>query len=204
MTAKKSFPKCGWSTPIRHCASMADVCMAFIKLGDGACPVIQGDLDQFARDLIEQFNRIHSQGQGLQGFGEVTSTFATDDPTAPLDVNGLPIQVENGEFKIQVTDLGTGIGQTHSIRVKLQGGTDDTTLEDVQQAIDAISGLSSSITAEGKLRIEADTHLLKFSFQDDTSGLLAASGINTFFVGDSASTIDLNSVVRNDPAHVGG
>jgi flagellar hook-associated protein 1 FlgK len=166
---------------------------------DGALAGIQNDLDQFARDLIEQFNRIHSQGQGLQGFSEVTSSFATDDPTAPLDVNGFPIQVENGEFKIQVTDLGTGIGKTHSIRVKLQGGTDDTTLADVQQAVDAISGVSAMITAEGKLRIAADTSQLQFSFQEDTSGLLAASGMNTFFVGDSASTIDINSVVRKDP-----
>lgn len=164
----------------------------------GVGSVIQ-DLDQFARDVIEQFNRIHSQGQGIDGFSEVTATFPTDDPTAPLDLAGLPVKITNGDFKIEVRDLSTGATKTHTIRVKIQGGTDDTSMDDVRAAVDAISGVSATLTTEGQLRIAADSHLLSFSFQDDTSGLLAAAGINTFFVGDSASTIDINSVIKNDP-----
>ncbi|MEZ6078946.1 MAG: flagellar basal body protein [Pirellulaceae bacterium] len=40
------------------------------------------ELDQFARNLIEQFNRIHTQGQGVDGFREATGSFASDDRTA--------------------------------------------------------------------------------------------------------------------------
>ncbi len=166
---------------------------------DSGVGKVHGDLDQFARDLIEQFNRIHSQGQGSAGFSEVTSSFASDDRSAALDLSGFPLTPENGDFKIEVLDLETGTTKTHTIRVKLTGSTDDSSLEDISQAIDVISGLSASITPEGKLRVSADSHLLQFSFHEDTSGFLAAAGINTFFVGDSASTIAVNSVVSSDP-----
>lgn len=157
------------------------------------------ELDQFARNLIEQFNRIHTQGQGVDGFREATGSFASDDRTAPLDLNGLPTQIKNGDFKISVLDLATGTTKTSTIRVKLTGGTSDSSLVDIAQAIHDVSGVSASVTAEGKLRISADTDSLRFSFQDDSSGILAATGINTFFVGNSASTIGLNPVIANNP-----
>ncbi len=157
------------------------------------------DLDAFAGDLIEQFNLIHSQGQGLDGFDYVEGTFGSDDPLGPLDLSGLPVEVKNGEFQVQVTDIPSGITETHTIRVKLQGGVDDTSLVDVSNDLNSISGLSASLTSDGRLRIESDTQRLQFSFQNDTSNFLAAAGINTFFVGDSATTIDLNPTVANDP-----
>lgn len=160
---------------------------------------VKDDLDQFARDLIEQFNRIHSQGQGAEGYREVTGSFASDDRTAPLDLAGLPLKVNNGDFKIQVRDLETGSTKTSTIRVKLTGGTDDSSLDDIASEISAVSGLTAVVTQEGNLRISADSHALRFSFQEDTSNFLAATGINTFFAGDSASNISVNEVVANNP-----
>lgn len=157
------------------------------------------DLDAFANDLVTQFNLIHSQGQGLEGFELVEGTFGSDDPLAPVDIAGLPVNVQNGEFQVQVTDLPSGITETHTIRVKLQGGIDDTTLADISSDLNAVSGLSASLTADGKLRIESDTERLRFSFQNDSSNFLAAAGINTFFVGNSARTIDLNPTIADDP-----
>ncbi|QDV25676.1 flagellar hook-associated protein FlgK [Aureliella helgolandensis] len=167
---------------------------------DGAVGDAKTNLDQFARDLIEQFNRIHSQGQGLAGFNSVTAAHKTDDSQGPLDLAGFPLEIKNGEFEVQVLDTATGLSQTHTIRVKLQGGTDDTSLEDVRTALDAISGLNSSISTEGGLRIESDSTKLQFSFQNDSSGFLAASGINTFFVGDSANSIGVNPIVAGNPS----
>lgn len=166
---------------------------------DTAIGTTKADLDEFARNLIEQFNRIHTQGQGLEGFSELTGAEVTDDPTAPLDLAGFPLSLENGQFEVQVLDLESGVTETHVIRVKLLGGTDDSSLDDVRAQLDAISGLSASVTAEGRLRISADNHALRFSFQNDTTGFLAAAGLNTFFTGDSAATIAVNEVIANDP-----
>ncbi len=49
---------------------------------------IGSQLDDFARTVIEQFNLIHTQGQGTSGFREVTSTNSTDDRQGPLDLAG--------------------------------------------------------------------------------------------------------------------
>ncbi|HBE69622.1 MAG TPA: flagellar hook-associated protein FlgK [Planctomycetaceae bacterium] len=166
---------------------------------DGAIDSTLNSLDDFAQNLIREFNLLHSPGQGLDGFTEITSNNAADDPLGPVDLAGFPIQVENGEFEIQVTDKTSGISETHAIRIKLQGGLDDTTLEDIAANINAISGLESSVNLDGTLRINSSNDRLEFSFQNDNSNFLAAAGINTFFVGDSATTIDLSSTVANDP-----
>lgn len=160
---------------------------------------IGGQLDEFARTVISQFNSIHSQGQGTRGFSEVTSTNFTDDPQGSLDLAGYWGTIRNGDFQIQVHDLETGVKKTHSIRIQKSGATTDTSLEDVRQQLDAISGLNAQITNEGRLSIVADTSNLQFSFQNDTANFLSTVGINTFFVGSSASTIDVNSVVSNNP-----
>lgn len=166
---------------------------------DRAAGNASAGLDKFAKDLIEQFNLIHTQGQGLTGFSSVTGTNAADDTTAAIDLAGLPVKIKNGEFEIQVSDSLSGLTQTHVVRVQLNGGTNDSSLADVTASIDAIQGIKASLTPEGKLRIESDSDKITFSFQNDSTNFLAAAGINTFFQGDSASTIAVNSVIADDP-----
>jgi len=165
---------------------------------DSAAGTAFNDIDQFARDLIAQFNLIHSQGQGLVGFNSVTGTNAADDTSAAVDLAGLPIDIKNGEFEIQVIDSLTGLTKTHVVRVQLNGGASDSSLEDITASINAISGISASLTSEGKLRIESDSNKITFSFQNDSTNFLAAAGINTFFEGNSASTIAVNAVIATD------
>ncbi|MBX3421297.1 MAG: flagellar hook-associated protein FlgK [Pirellulaceae bacterium] len=160
---------------------------------------ISSQLDDFTRSLIDQFNRIHTQGQGIQGFQRITSANATDDPLGPLDLAGLHGQIQNGAFQIQVTDLETGSVITREIRVSLGAGTNDSSLEDIRSQLSAVSGLTATISSDGRLQIATNSHKLRFTFQNDTSNFLSAVGINTFFVGNSAATIQVNSIVANDP-----
>ncbi|MDR2117760.1 MAG: flagellar hook-associated protein FlgK, partial [Planctomycetaceae bacterium] len=41
---------------------------------------------------------------------------------------------------------------------------------------------------------------IEFSFANDTSGILTALGMNTFFTGTTAATIGINKTVLNDPS----
>jgi flagellar hook-associated protein 1 len=166
---------------------------------DTAVAGAQRDIDDFARTLIEQFNRLHSQGQGLDGFSHVTGSYAVDDISAPLDLAGLPLKIENGSFEIQVIDKHTGQTQTTMIRVQLMGHSSDTSLEDLRDQLSGVSGLTASISPSGQLRIEAATNKLSFAFMNDTSGALAGLGINTFFTGHSASTIAVNQALASNP-----
>lgn len=166
---------------------------------DGAVTRARADLDTFARNLIEQFNRIHTQGQGLEGFSTHTSEFGTDDPTAPLDLAGFGTEIENGSFEIRIRDTESGQEKTASIRIQLTGAADDTTLEDVRDQISAISGLTASITSEGRLKIDTTNNKLRFAFQNDNAGFLTAVGMNTFFKGNSAATIRIHESITSNP-----
>jgi len=46
--------------------------------------------------------------------------------------------------------------------------------------------------------ISSDSEDLEFSFANDTSGILAALGLNTFFTGTTAKDIGVNSAIRAD------
>ncbi|MCG8587119.1 MAG: flagellar hook-associated protein FlgK, partial [Pirellulales bacterium] len=144
------------------------------------------DLDQLAQSLIFEFNRVYSQGQGLTGFDQITSEHAVGDTEAALDAAGLPFVPVNGSFQIQVFNEQTGLTQTSDIQVDLNGLDEDTSLEDLVAAIDAVSGISATITLDGKVTLESQSADQSFAFANDTSGVLAALGINTFFSGRGA------------------
>ena len=160
---------------------------------------IGATLDQFARDVIEQFNHIHSQGQGTEGFSEVTSHHPATSFHQPLNAAGYWGSLRNGEFQVQVLNLELGTSTTHNIRVQLTGAADDTSLSDIRDQLQAISGINASLTSDGRLQLSASSHKIRFTFQNDSSNFLSAAGINTFFVGHSAATIAVNSVVAENP-----
>ena len=166
---------------------------------DGAAAQASGDLDNFARNLIEQFNRIHTQGQGLEGYQTLTTDNVADDTTAPIDLAGYTTKIQNGSFQLVVHDLESGRDQTSTIRIDLKGTTSDTTLEDIRDQINAISGMSASITSDGGLKLDTSNPKLRFAFANDDSGFLTAAGLNTFFTGDSAATLQVNQNVIDNP-----
>jgi flagellar hook-associated protein 1 FlgK len=158
------------------------------------------DLDQFAATLAFEFNKIFSSGQGLRGFDQVTGTFAVDDTAAPLDAAGLPFTPTSGTFDVLVRNKRTGLTQTTSIRVQLDGLDGDTTLTQLVSSLDAIDGIAAAVTPTRELSISRDSSDIEFSFADDTSGTLAALGINTFFSGHRAQDLGVNQVLRDDPS----
>ena len=157
-------------------------------------------LDGFAKELIHEFNRVYSSGQGLVGYDRLTSEFAVADTSQPLDQAGLKFSPENGEFQLHIRNKQTGQTTSHSIAVSLNGLDDDTSLDSLAQSLDAISGLQASITADRRLKLDSEGANFEFSFSDDSSGVLTGLGINTFFSGSSISNIGVQRSVQDDPA----
>ncbi len=166
--------------------------------------ILGGFLDQlndFARTLIFQFNKLHSSGQGLRGFQDVASEFTVNDENAPLDAAGLAFTPTNGSFQLLVHNQRTGLTQTSDVFVDLDGlDGNDTTLADLAAKLDAIDGISASVSPTRGLTITSDSPDQNFAFANDTSGTLAALGINTFFTGSAASNIGVNQALVSDPA----
>jgi len=155
-------------------------------------------LDTFAGTLINEFNKVHSSGQGLSGYQELLSAQAIADSRLPLDEAGLAFTPVHGSFQVEVYNRETGTHTTHDIFVQLDGLDDDTTLASLTAALDAIDGLSAAVTVDGQLRLESESPVLEFSFARDTSGTLAALGGNTFFTGTKGSNMRLNEGLLND------
>jgi flagellar hook-associated protein 1 FlgK len=155
-------------------------------------------LDEFAGALANEFNKVYSQGQGATGYQSITSVEQVNSSTATLDSAGLPFTPTNGAFDVQLYNTTTKQWTTTTIKVDLDGLLDDSTLASVVADIDAIAGITASVTADNRLKIAAESQETRVAFDGDTSGLLAAIGVNTFFSGSDAKTLAINEVVAAD------
>ena len=158
------------------------------------------NLDDLAGTLAFEFNKVYSSGQGLNGYEELTSTYTVDDTNAALDRSGLDFTPVNGSFQVLVHNKKTGLTQTSEIIVDLNGMGHDMTLEDLRTALNDIDGVSAEITPNRALKISSTGANQEIAFAEDTSGILAALGLNTFFTGSSALDIGVNSDVKTDPS----
>jgi flagellar hook-associated protein 1 len=165
--------------------------------------ILGGFLDQlnsFAGTLANEFNKVYASGQGLNGYQTVTSERGVDDATKPLDATGLAFTPVNGSFQIQVYNTKTGLTQTSNIRVDLNGLDGDTSLQDVANQLNQVSGVAASINSQGQLTIQSTGPDQQIAFGQDSSGFLAAIGINTFFSGTNAFDIGISQSVVSDPS----
>ncbi len=156
-------------------------------------------LNNITQSLIYEFNKVYSGGQGLTGFSQATAERGVSNTSSALDAAGLPFTPSNGLFQVQVYDAQTGQRTTTDVRVDLNGLDTDTSLQSLAAQIDAINGIGATITADGKLQITSDSSNVKFAFGKDSSGVLAALGINTFFTGSSSEDIGVSQTVKADP-----
>ena len=156
------------------------------------------DLDEYVAGFIHEFNKIHASGQGLTGFSSVTGTYIVSDATAALNDAGLKFSPNHGSFEFTVTHQQSGIAESAIIAIDLDGIGSDTSLEGLRDALNAADpNITASITSDNRLKITAENGY-EFSFGNDTSGVLAALGVNTFYTGENSTDIAVNSVVAND------
>ena len=164
---------------------------------------IRQQLDNFARALIYQVNRLHSQGEGLQRYTQVTGTIKVDDPTVPLATAGLPFEVQSGSFWIRV--FGTHGTEEEKEEEEIAVDPASQSLEDLALAINAaFNGEVTARVTDGRLQLEAGSgYELSFAREGggrpDRSGALAALGVNAFFTGYDALTIGVNSALEASP-----
>lgn len=171
-------------------------------------------LDEVASQLIFQLNRLHSSGYsktplttltGAQRVPSADVSRALNDP-ANQTFGGLPFKAVNGGFLVTVTNQTTGASKTVRIEVDLDGidstGApgfgDDSSVESIAAALDALDNVSASVNPDGTLKIDA-AQGYSFAFSEDSSGALAVLGLNTFFTGSSANDIAVREALHNNP-----
>ncbi|HAY40476.1 MAG TPA: flagellar hook-associated protein FlgK [Desulfobacteraceae bacterium] len=161
----------------------------------------QLDLDALAKEFIWSVNQQHSQGVGLEGFSSVTGSCVVSDRAEELGTidSGLDYydKISDGTFNLWVYDSNGAVVGGLPISIPIDADSGGTTLTSLSIDIDAAANITASITLDGKLKIDADSGYT-FAFSDDTSNVLAALGINTFFTGSSSGDMRVSdSIVLN-------
>ncbi len=173
---------------------------------DGRDNILGGftdSLDQYAAAVIFEFNKLHSAGQGTKRHTSLTATNAVTDQTVALNdaTSGLPFVPEHGRFEIKVTNASTGITETTSIEIDLDGIGTETTTTSLLADLNAISAITATTTTDGRLQLDANAGF-EFSFANDSSNVLAAFGMNAFFTGSDSTNIGVNSLVTSDSSYL--
>ena len=174
-------------------------------------------LDTFASTVAWEVNRVHSQGVGLEKLTSILGDYQTQRTGVPLGSthSGLPWadRLQAGNFTIALYDQTTGDalydspGMQTMLNVNFDPATDS--LDDLVASINAAAAVTTApaggatppyITAsivDGRLKIESATGIT-FGVGNDTSGVLAGLGVNTFFKGENAGDIAVrDDIVQN-------
>ncbi len=175
----------------------------------------EDELDAVAEALIWEVNRLHSQGAGLEHVTYQSGTERVYDMDMALGTpqSGLHFadKLTEGNLNFHFYDKATGahINSSDLDFSAITPGTPDFdpaqhSLEDVMTAInttvldDAGNPFLNASILDGTLNIEIANSDLEFSMGSDTTGLMAALGIGTFFQGNSALDISVNTDVYSN------
>lgn len=179
------------------------------SLRDSALGDYRDNLDAMVNSMVWEVNRLHSQGAGLTNFSTVQGTYSVDDTTTALASNasGLPFgdRLQAGAFSLYVYDANGDLATDAAgdpVKATIAFDPTDTTSGSLDSLVTAINNafdpayLTASVV-NNQLSISG-TGSYTFQFGDDTTGVMAALGVNTLLTGSKASDVALNSLVTSD------
>lgn len=163
-------------------------------------------VNSLANEIIVEVNKLHSDGAGLTPFAAGTTLTGTYTTTTTLSALDFASEINYASGSSFTLWIGDAQGQNmQSVTIDMSLFTGNSTLINLREEITTQiaaqitgGGVTAAITASNDaLELRTDsTHTLAFS--NDTSNILAALGLNTFFTGDDASDIGRNSVIVNN------
>jgi len=199
---------------------------AYFNIRDNICGGYLDRLDAVAHSMIWEVNLLHSQGTGL----EKLQYLLADNPAAytnvPLGIahSGLAYfdRLTEGNLTFHIFDEFTGdyVGGGNPLVFPPDPVTGSTnfdplrhTLEDVRDALNNYTVIDETTGAtigpvfqadiiSGRLQITLAQPGYTFATGSDSTGLLAALGLNAFFTGSRAGDIAVSAELRNDPKRV--
>ncbi len=166
------------------------------------------DLDAVVKELIWSVNVQHTQGVGLKLFepgSTLSGTYQTSTDLGDLNF-GSEIQFVADGFKLWIEDRTVPASPTiSSVSIDLSSLNGSSSLSDLATEINnqitaaPLTGVTASVSGN-TINFTAGGNYA-FGFSEDKSNILSALGINTFFQGTGASSVDVNSVL-NDKDHI--
>lgn len=165
----------------------------WLEMRDEVVEKYKRDLDAVVKELAWSVNVQHSQGVGLESFSTITGTYQASSTSAAIDSSGISFadRINDGSFKLWFYDSNGNYVSDTTLTID----ADVTSIDDMVTAIKAIDpAMISGTTVDGMLQING-VNGYTFAFSDDTSNVLAALGINTYFNSNGAGNLSINDTI---------
>ncbi len=137
---------------------------AILDARDRLVPSLQDQIDELARGVMYEVNKIHCGSSGVEGYDKVTSNFdfpqgaEDEDSIITLDrifnnpvlssrksIGNSPYPVQNGTFSIRVADEDNKARDVFDVNINVED-----TLNDIVERIDRSDGVVSSVRSSLK------------------------------------------------------
>lgn len=184
---------------------------------DGFLQETMNNLDTFARGMIESTNNLYAQS-ATTSMRTNTLSFGATDALMNSDEN-----FSTGTFDVVVYDIdGNEVGRRSitiddttvmedspltansiigQMRALADDNNDNNALNDIDDMLDA--GFASNVF-QINFPSSFASQGYTFAIEDHGTNFAGATGVNRFFDGDDAKTIDLNTNLKNDPTLIKG
>ena len=187
----------------------------YFSIRDNNCGRYLDELDATAKSLIWEVNRIHSQGAGTKLLDYAQGQQGVQNSTVPLGSAQTVLpdsgKMQAGNVNFYFYDKTTGdyvsSGQLDFDSATAGVQNFDPTVHSLDDVVTAINNsfptqLTASVQDGRLVMASAGGSNLQFALGTDSTGMMAALGINTFFTGKDASTIAVNSQLHSNVNYI--
>ena len=172
------------------------------KIRDGLLKDYEKNLNELAQTLITSTNMLHSTGLGLERITSITSSNGVLNPSFKFNeaAGKLPFDMNNGTFRIAVYNPEGEVADYYDIDIDINSDSMNSIITKVSAADGNSSGghIQAYLGENGSIKITAEEGYT-LSFVEDTTNFLVASGLNSFFKGQSAKDISLSEFIKTNP-----
>ncbi|ADD69232.1 flagellar hook-associated protein FlgK [Denitrovibrio acetiphilus DSM 12809] len=165
----------------------------------------QDQLDELANVMITETNKIHSLGQGTNRLTQISSSNGVTNPTYTFSepAGAFPIEIQAGTLRISIYD--TEGNKVEDLDIVIDPAKDN--LNSVIAKISAADGnpnggmIQASMSSGNTIKFTSGSGY-DFTFAEDTSNFLVASGTYGFFAGSDASTIAVSDIIMSNNSYI--
>ncbi|MCX8083863.1 MAG: flagellar hook-associated protein FlgK [Calditerrivibrio sp.] len=176
-----------------------------LKTRDGYVGKYVKQINLLAEQLITSTNKLHSIGQGLKRFDQITSNNGVINPSYKFSEKAGEFQypISKGTFRIALYNNEGKIETYYDIDIDPEKDSLNAIIARISSADGDPNGgkLQAYLAENNTLKITVESGYT-FTFTEDTSNFLVAAGLNTFFKGLSAKDIEINGLVSNDTSFI--
>ncbi|MGC8925367.1 MAG: flagellar hook-associated protein FlgK [Calditerrivibrio sp.] len=176
-----------------------------IKTRDSYIGKYTAQLNELASTLIVSTNQLHSIGQGLKRFDQISSNNGVINPSYKFneDSGKFNYPINKGTFRIALYNSNNQVENYYDIDVDPEKDSLNSIILKISSAdADPSGGKIQAFLSENNTIKITVAEGYTFTFKEDTSNFLVASGLNSFFKGTSAKDIDLSSLVKDDSGFI--